>query len=69
MTPDLFKEYKNASHDDVLYAPHKTPEIRLPEARMIKNGETTVLISNYQPSEYLVGLVDAGNKLKQACAI
>jgi hypothetical protein len=69
ITPDLFKEYKNASHDDVLYAPHKTPEIRLPEARMIKNGETTVLISNYQPSEYLVGLVDAGNKLKQACAI
>jgi hypothetical protein len=69
ITPDLFKEYKNASHDDVLYAPHKTPEIRLPEARMIKNGETTVLISNYQPSEYLVGLVDAGNQLKQACAI
>jgi aminopeptidase len=69
ITPDLFKEYKNASHDDVLYAPHKTPEIRLPEARMIKNGETTVLISNYKPSEYLVGLVDAGNQLKQACAI
>jgi aminopeptidase len=69
ITPDLFKEHKNASHDDVLYAPHKTPEIRLPEARMIKNGETTVLISNYQPSEYLVGLVDAGNQLKQACEI
>jgi len=59
ITPDLFKEHKNASHDDVLYAPHKTPEIRLPEARMIKGGETTVLIRHYQPSEYVVGLIDA----------
>lgn len=59
ITPDLFKEHKNASHDDVLYAPHKTPEIRLPEARMIKDGQTTVLIRNYKPSEYMVGLIDA----------
>lgn len=59
ITPDLFKEHKNASHDDVLYAPHKTPEIRVPEARMIKGGETTVLIHHYQPSEYVVGLIDA----------
>jgi hypothetical protein len=62
ITPDLFKEHKNASHDDVLYAPHKTPEIRLPEARMIKNGETTVLIHHYQPSDYIVGLIDANGQ-------
>jgi aminopeptidase len=54
ITPDLFKESKNASHDDVLYAPHKTPEIRLPEARMIKDGKTTVLIRNYQPAEFMI---------------
>lgn len=60
ITPDLFKEHKNASHDDVLYAPHKTPEIRLPEARMIKNGETHVLIQNYKPAEYMVNLLEAG---------
>jgi aminopeptidase len=58
ITPDLFKEHKNASHDDVLYAPHKTPEIRLPEARMIKGGETTVLIRHYKPTEYAVGLLE-----------
>jgi hypothetical protein len=58
ITPDLFKEHENASHDDVLYAPHKTPEIRLPEARMIKNGETTVLIRHYKPTEYVVGLIE-----------
>jgi hypothetical protein len=59
ITPDLFKEHKNATHDDVLYAPHKTPEIRLPEARMIKDGVSTVLIRNYKPAEYLVSLLEA----------
>ncbi|ADE55396.1 hypothetical protein [Coraliomargarita akajimensis] len=59
ITPDLFKEHKNASHDDVLYAPHKTPEIRLQEARMVKDGETTVLIRNYKPSDYVIGLLKA----------
>ena len=60
ITPDLFKEHKNASHDDVLYAPHKTPEIRLPEARMIRDGETQVLIQNYKPADYMVKLLEAG---------
>jgi len=59
ITPDLFKEHKNASHDDVLYAPHKTPEIRLKQARMIRDGKTEVLIENYKPSQYMVDLVEA----------
>lgn len=59
ITPDLFKEHKNASHDDVLYAPHKTPEIRLPEARMVKNGETKVLIRHYKPAEFMIDLLSA----------
>lgn len=59
ITPDLFKEHKNASHDDVLYAPHKTPEIRLPEARMVKDGKTEVLIRNYKPTPYMVSFFEA----------
>ncbi|WP_269527136.1 hypothetical protein [Coraliomargarita parva] len=59
ITPDLFKEHKNASHDDVLYAPHKTPEIRLPEARMIKDGKTEVLIRHYKPAEFMLRLLEA----------
>lgn len=58
ITPDLFKEHANASHDDVLYAPHKTPEIRLPEVRMIKVGETRVLIRHYKPTEYMLRLFE-----------
>lgn len=57
ITPDLFKEHKNASHDDVLYAPHKTPEIRLPEVRMCKDGKTEVLIQNYKPSHFMLSVL------------
>ena len=59
ITPDLFKEHKNASHDDVLYAPHKTPEIRLPEVRMFKNGKTEILIQKYKPAEFMVSVLEA----------
>ncbi|MFP4165775.1 MAG: hypothetical protein ACLFUF_01255 [Opitutales bacterium] len=61
ITPDLFKEHRNATHDDVLYAPHKTPEIRLREARMVKDGKTEVLIRGYRPSDYIIGLLEAEN--------
>ena len=57
ITPDLFKEHKNASHDDILYALYKTPEIRLPEVRMKKDNQTTVLIQNYIPTDFLVKLI------------
>mgnify|MGYP005645277723 CR=1 FL=1 len=59
ITPDLFKEHANASHDDVLYAPHKTPEIRLQQARMYRGEQVEVLIEHYKPSEYIVGLLGA----------
>ena len=59
ITPDMFKEHKNASHDDVLYAPHKTPEVRIPEVRMRKDGQTTVLMGNYRPGQFMVDLLEA----------
>jgi leucyl aminopeptidase (aminopeptidase T) len=59
ITPDLFKEHINASHDDVLYAPHKTPEIRLQQARMFRGDQTEVLIEGYKPSKYMVDLLRA----------
>lgn len=66
ITPDLFKEHKNASHDDVLYAPHKTPEIRLPEVRMIKGGVSTVLIRNYQPAKFMLNLLESKDFVEAA---
>lgn len=57
LTPDLFKEKQNASHDDVLYAPHKTPEIRVPEARMFRGDQVEVVLRNYKPGDYLLNLL------------
>ncbi len=57
LTPDLFKVHQNASHDDVLYAPHKTPEIGLPEVRMYRDGDMEVIIRDYRPAEYVIRLL------------
>jgi hypothetical protein len=59
LTPDLFAESANATHDDILFAPHKTPEIELPQVRMRRGGSTEVLIEDYRPAAYLRGLLEA----------
>ena len=53
ITPDLFKRRQNATHDDILFAPHKTPNFDIKQARMCRDGNVTVLIEHFQPSEYL----------------
>ena len=53
LTPDLFAEKLHATHDDILFSPSKTPEIRVTQARMNRGGETTVVIENFEPSNYL----------------
>jgi hypothetical protein len=44
----------NASHDDILYAPPKTPEINVSEVRMFKNGERISILKDYQPTAFLL---------------
>lgn len=53
LTPDKFKLAKNATHDDILFSPTKTPEIHVPQARMFRDGKSEVVIENYRPSAYL----------------
>lgn len=57
LTPEKFANHQNATHDDILFAPHKTPEILVTQARMLRNGEVTILIEKYEPSAYLKGLL------------
>lgn len=57
LTPDLFKHRENASHDDVLYAPHKTPEIKVKQVRMFRGNEVEIILENYKPSAYVWGLL------------
>jgi hypothetical protein len=53
LTPDKFKVAKNATHDDILFSPTKTPEILVPEARMFRGGKVEVVIENYRAAPYL----------------
>jgi len=59
LTPDKFASAKNATHDDILFSPGKTPEIRVTQVRMFRNGQKEIVIENYQPSAYLRQLLAA----------
>lgn len=53
LTPDLFAEKLHATHDDILFSPSKTPEIRVLQARMIRGDSVEVVIQDFEPSSYL----------------
>jgi len=53
LTPDKFATASNATHDDILFSPTKTPEIRVTQVRMYRDGRLETVIENYQPSAYL----------------
>ncbi len=53
LTPDKFASAKNATHDDILFSPTKTPEILVTQARMFRDGRQEVVIEKFQPSAYL----------------
>ena len=59
LTPDKFANAKNATHDDILFSPGKTPEIRVSQVRMFRNGQKEVVIEDYHPSAYLRQLLAA----------
>lgn len=57
LTPDLFANRMNATHDDILFSLSKTPEIDIPQVRMMRNGEEVVLIEHYKPAAYMRDLL------------
>ena len=54
LTPDLFNEKKNASHDDILFAPEKTPEIVITKVTMNKNDKEYPVLEDFYPSSFLL---------------
>jgi hypothetical protein len=48
-----FKDARNATHDDILFAPAKTPEITVTQVRMQRDGTNVVVLENFQPAAYL----------------
>jgi hypothetical protein len=52
LTPDKFASAKNATHDDILFSPTKTPEILVTQARMYRDGGGRVVIEEFRPSAW-----------------
>ncbi len=57
LTPDRFASKKNATHDDILFSPSKTPEIDVPQVRLHRDGQTHVLIEHFVPAAYMRSLL------------
>jgi hypothetical protein len=57
LVPKLFKNAKNATHDDILFSPEKTPEIEVAQVRMRRDGRTEVVLEHYQAAAYLLNLL------------
>ena len=52
--PAMFKKHENATHDDILFAPHKTPNFNLKQVRMKRGDQREILIEDFRPAPYLV---------------
>jgi hypothetical protein len=53
LVPGKFKNAKNATHDDILFAPAKTPEITVTQVRMHRDGKTVAVLENFKTAPYL----------------
>ncbi len=52
--PEMFKKHENSTHDDILFAPHKTPNFNISEVRMKRGKQEEIIIQNFRPSEYIL---------------
>lgn len=54
IVPDMFKKHENSTHDDILFAPHKTPNFDVSQVRMHKEGKVYVLIEHFKPTKIIM---------------
>lgn len=61
IVPEMFKKHENSTHDDILFAPHKTPNFNIRQVRMKRGSQREVLIENFRPSRYLMAALGASD--------
>ena len=61
IVPGMFKKHENSTHDDILFAPHKTPNFNLKQVRMKRGKQREVLIENFRPARYLMDALASGD--------
>jgi len=52
-----FNDKRNATHNDILYTPMKTPEVKLVRVTMKRDGAETLVIEDYAPAAFLQPLL------------
>jgi len=52
-----FKDKRNATHNDILFTPQKTPEVALKRVTMRRGGEETLILEDYEPSAFVKALL------------
>ncbi len=57
--PNMFKKHENSTHDDILFAPHKTPNFNISQVRMYRGTQCEILIENFKPARYLIDALAA----------
>jgi aminopeptidase len=57
--PGMFKKHENSTHDDILFAPHKTPNFNISQVRMNRGAQREILIENFRPARYLIDALAA----------
>lgn len=58
--PSMFKKHENSTHDDILFAPHKTPNFNLRQVRMKRGAQEEILIEHFRPSTYVMEALAGG---------
>jgi hypothetical protein len=58
--PSMFKKHENSTHDDILFAPHKTPNFNIRQVRMKRGSQEEVLIEDFRPARYLMDALAKG---------
>ena len=64
LTPSFFKSRINATHDDILYAPFKTPEISVSKVVMQKMDQSSAILENFAPTSFLIDQLSPDYGLK-----
>lgn len=54
IVPSMFKKHENSTHDDILFAPHKTPNFNVKEVRMKWGERSEIVIENFRPSAFVM---------------
>jgi hypothetical protein len=57
--PNMFKKHENSTHDDILFAPHKTPNFNISQVRMTRGHQREILIADFKPARYLIDALSA----------